>query len=97
MQPLSRIAIELSSDVQRKFRHFFGHLFEKLDPLLPWKESTLKAVERESTELVKIEIEELRGVDVFVRQRRAAHQPVVGVQRDVHSGIEVVAKRMRLV
>ena len=41
------------------------------------------------------EAERRGGVYVLVGERHAAHQPVVGVEHDVHAAIEVVAQRMR--
>ena len=38
-----------------------------------------------------------RRVHVLVRERRAAHQAIVGVQHDVRARVEIAAKRMRLV
>src|SRR4029078_4450566 len=66
-------------------------------PLLPRQERAGETVDGDLRELVEVEAERLCRPEVFVRQRRAAHQPVVRVEHDVHPAIEIAAQRVRLV
>ena len=61
------------------------------------QERALEAVHRDLRQLVEGEVERLRGMHVLVGERRAAHEPVVGVEHDVQAALEVFAERMRRV
>ena len=45
----------------------------------------------------KVKSSDSRGVHVLVGERRAAHEPVVGVEHDVEPALEVLAERVRRV
>ncbi len=62
--------------------------------MLPGEKRTLESVERKSAKLVEGEVEILRCIEIFVRQCRSAHQAIVGVERHVHSAIEIFSERM---
>jgi hypothetical protein len=64
---------------------------------VPGQEGARKPVDRDLRQLVEGEAESLRRPEVFIGQRRAAHQTIVGVEDDVHPTIEVSAKRVILV
>src|SRR5262245_58566994 len=66
-------------------------------PFLPRNEGGLEAVERDRGKLVEREVEVGCGEEVLVGKRRIAHQPVVGVEHDLHAAIEVASQWMLLV